>query len=79
VPFGALVSTCPAKLSTPLLDVSTNPPEPDGAPPPAKIVPANVVAVSDHTMTLPPLPLPVADALIVVAASTLTVVAVGMA
>ena len=36
-----------------------------------------MVWLSDHRTTLPPLPRPVADALMVVAASTLTVVAVG--
>ena len=42
------------------------------------MVPAKVVSLSDHRTTLPPLPRPVADALMVVAASTLTVVAVGI-
>ena len=37
-----------------------------------------MVWLSDHNTTLPPLPRPVAEALIVVAASTLTVVAVAM-
>ena len=37
-----------------------------------------MVWLSDHSTTLPPWPRPVADALIVVAASTLTVVAVAM-
>ena len=41
------------------------------------MVPAKVVWLSDHTTTLPPSPRPVAEASIVVAASTLTVVAVG--
>src|SRR5262249_59949348 len=40
--------------------------------------PAKVVSLSDHRTTLPPLPCPLADALIVVPASTLTVVAVGI-
>ncbi len=43
------------------------------------IVPANVVSPSAHTITLPPLPTEVADALIVVAASISTVVAFGIA
>ena len=43
------------------------------------MVPAKVVWLSDHSTTLPPLPRPVADALMVVAASTLTVVAVAIA
>src|SRR5262249_21206020 len=42
------------------------------------MVPAKVVSLSDHKTTLPPLPRPRADALMVVAASTLTVVAVGI-
>ena len=42
------------------------------------MVPAKVVSLSDHRTTLPPLPRPVADALMVVAASMLTVVAVGI-
>ena len=42
------------------------------------MVPAKVVSLSDHKTTLPPLPRPLADALMVVAASTLTVVAVGI-
>ena len=37
-----------------------------------------MVSLSDHRTTLPPLPRPVADALMVVAASMLTVVAVGI-
>src|SRR4029450_11891151 len=39
----------------------------------------NVVSLSDHSTTLPPLPRALAEALMVVPASTLTVVAVGMA
>src|SRR5262249_56167931 len=58
--------------------VSTNPPLPPLGPPLARMVPAKVVCVSDHRITLPPLPLPVDDALMVVPASTLTVDAVGM-
>ena len=42
-------------------------------------MPAKVVWLSDHRITLPPLPRSVAEALMVVPASTLTVVAVGMA
>src|SRR5262245_52183160 len=42
------------------------------------MVPAKVVSLFDHKTTLPPLPRPRAEALMVVAASTLTVVAVGI-
>ena len=78
LPRGALLSTLPVKASCPLLDTSTNPPSPLFAPPLARIVPAKVVWLSDHSTTLPPWPRPVADALIVEFASTLTVVAVAM-
>jgi hypothetical protein len=78
LPRGALESTFPVNASCPWLEVSTNPPSPPFAPPRARIDPANVVSLSDHRTTLPPLPRPVADALMVVEASTLTVVAVGM-
>jgi hypothetical protein len=43
------------------------------------MVPAKVVSLSDYSTTLPPLPRPLADALMVVPASTLTVVAGGIA
>ncbi len=78
LPRGALESTFPVNASWPWLEVSTNPPSPPFAPPRARIVPAKVLSLSDHSTTLPPLPRPVADALMVVAASTLTVVAVGI-
>jgi hypothetical protein len=42
------------------------------------MVPAKVVLLSDQRMTLPPLPRSVAEALMTVAPSMLTVVAVGM-
>ena len=64
-PRGAPASTLPVKASWPWLDVSTNPPSPLLAPPLARMVPAKVVWLSDHSTTLPPWPRPVADALIV--------------
>src|SRR5262249_8450386 len=78
LPRGAPAFTFPLNASWPWLDVSTKPPLPPRLPPRARMVPAKVVWLSDHRTTLPPSPRRVADALMVVAASTLTVVAVGM-
>ena len=78
-PYGADVSTRAPVKSSVWPEVSTKPPLPPSAPPVAMMVPLKVVAPSDHTTTLPPSPAPVADALIVVAASTVTVEAVGTA
>src|SRR5947207_15395593 len=75
LPRGALESTFPVNASCPWLEVSTNPPSPPLAPPRARIVPAMVVSLLDHSTTLPPLPRPVADALMLVPESTLSVVA----
>ena len=44
----------------------------------AEITPAKVVSLFDHRITLPPLPLLTAEASIVVAASTFTVLAVAI-
>src|SRR5713226_10396327 len=56
LPNGARRSAKPVKLSTPLLDTSALPPSPPLAPPLARIVPAKLVFLSDHTTTEPPSP-----------------------
>ena len=67
-PSGARVSTAPSKASVCLPDTSTKPPSPPRTPPRAEIVPANRVASSAQTMTLPPCPASRASALKVAAA-----------
>jgi hypothetical protein len=63
-PLTALVSTLAAKSRCFLPDTSTKPPSPAAWPPRAEILPSARVWLSDHTMTLPPLPASVASALI---------------
>src|SRR5215216_3996686 len=59
-------------------DTSAKPPSPPEGPPVARIVPANEVFSSDQTTTLPPVPLDVAEALMTVLRSMVTVAAVGI-
>ena len=61
-----------------LPETSVNPPLPLRDPPLAEILPSKVVVLSDQTITLPPLPLVRASALIVLFASTVVVCAVGV-
>ena len=75
---GALRSAKPDRASWPLPETSANPPSPPLTPPRARILPAKLVVPSDHTTTLPPLPLSNADALMMVAASIATDVAVAI-
>ncbi len=70
-------ATAPASTAAPsstasvfLPEVSTKPPLPPCGPPRAVIVPPNTVALSDHTITVPPSPWRVASAVIVAPAAT---------
>src|SRR5260370_255222 len=56
LPIGAPKSAAPVNANTPLLETSALPPSPPLAPPLARIVPAKLVFLSDHTTTPPPSP-----------------------
>src|SRR5450830_221538 len=75
-PCGAAVLTeALALISKALPDVSTWPPLPAVLPPRAVMLPSNCVILSDHTATLPPLPVLMASALIAAPAWTVVVCA----
>ena len=63
LPYCARVSAAPIKFKCCLPETSTKPPLPLCMPPFAEILPKNCVALSAHTITLPPLPFSVASAL----------------
>src|SRR6185503_19740458 len=56
----ALTEAVAPIFNVPLPDVSIQPPSPPTGPPVARMLPLNVVAPSDHTATVPPLPVTVA-------------------
>ena len=64
LPVGEAAVTAIPFVFTLCPDVSTNPPSPDFAPPLAEMLAATFVSLSDHMMTLPPLPVSFASALI---------------
>ena len=55
-PFAASVFAVPWNDSHCLPETSAKPPSPDRLPPLAEIAPPKAVALSDHTITVPPLP-----------------------
>ena len=77
-PCGAEASSEPVMFRVILPEVSTNPPLPPFGPPLASMLPPNCVQSSAQTVTLPPLPLFVALALIVVFACTMVCSTVGV-
>ena len=77
LPLGAEASAARLTLSCCLPEVSTKPPSPPWLPPRALMVPSTRVAPSAHTTTVPPLPLAVASARMLLAPSTRVVLALG--
>ena len=70
LPCGARVFTAPLNVKYSLPETSTKPPSPDCAPPRALMLPKKRVALSAQTITLPPLPLVMALALMLTPSPT---------